>query len=61
MRDLSNYSIMWYDLGGIANILSMKRVKDKCHVHYDSKDEGIFYFIKPDEISRKFVENKCGI
>jgi hypothetical protein len=61
IEDLSNYGTMWYDPGGIANILSMKRVKEKCHVHYDSKGDGIFYVIKPAGITRKFVESNCGL
>jgi hypothetical protein len=61
IEDLSNYGTVWYDPGGIANILSMKRVKEKCHVHYDSKGDGIFYVIKPAGITRKFVESNCGL
>jgi hypothetical protein len=59
--DLSNYGTVWYDPGEIANILSMKIVKDKCHVHYDSNGDGIFYVIKPDGNTRKFVESNCGL
>jgi hypothetical protein len=55
--DLSNYGTVWYDPRGIANILRMKRVKEKCHVHYDSKGDGIFYVTKPDENTRKFVKS----
>jgi hypothetical protein len=32
------YGTVWYFQGGITNILSMKRVKEKCHACYNSKD-----------------------
>jgi hypothetical protein len=39
----------------------MKRLKEKCHVSYGSKDNGTYHVIKPDGKKRKFVESESGL
>jgi hypothetical protein len=40
--DLPGYGPVWYHPNGIANILSLSRVKQKCRVTFDSQDGNAF-------------------
>lgn len=59
--DLAGYGTVWYDPLAIANILSLKRVRDKYHVLYDSADRGTFLVIKPDGQTLEFAESDRGL
>ena len=48
---------MWYYFDGIANILSLSRVKDKYRVTYDSHKDNIFHVHKLDGKVLKFSES----
>ena len=53
--DLSGYGWVWFFPDGIANILSMSRVKEKCRVTYDSATDNSFHVHKEGKIL-KFKE-----
>ena len=44
--DLRGYGTVWYDLHGIANILSFKRVREKYNVQYEC-NKLAFMVMKP--------------
>lgn len=48
IADLPGYGTVWYDPNAIANILSLKQVKAKYRVKYDSNNGGQFTVEKPD-------------
>lgn len=52
--DLPGYGEVWFHENGIANILSLARVKEKYHVTYDSKNGNNFGAWKPDGTVREF-------
>ena len=45
---LKNYGDVWFDERAIMNILSLKNVKKKYRITYDSEGEGAFLVHKPD-------------
>lgn len=47
MGVLPGYGPVWYDPIGIANIVSLSRVREKYHVSFNS-DQNIFVVTKPD-------------
>ena len=47
---LSGYGWVWYYPDGIANILSLSRVKEKFRVTFDSTSDNCFYVHKPERI-----------
>ena len=55
------YGKVWYDSEAIANILSLKRVKEKFRVTYDSKKENAFIVHKPDGSTIKFQQLDEGL
>ena len=55
MGYLSGYGWVWYFPDGIANILSLSRVKDKYRVTFDSASDNCFHVHKPGQIL-KFQE-----
>ena len=59
--DLPNYGTVWYDSQAIANILSLKRVKEKYHVTYDSRKGCIFHVTKNDGKRFEFIESEGGL
>ena len=59
--DLPGYGTVWYDAKAIANILSLKRVKSKYHVLFDSKLSNVFTVTKPDGTIFKFQESELGL
>jgi hypothetical protein len=58
--DLKGYGTVWYHSEGIANILSLSRVRRNFRVTYDSKDGNVFR-LKPDESVREFRESASGL
>ena len=46
--ELHMYGNVWYDPKWITNILSLKNIKRKDHVVYDSNGEGDVAVTKPD-------------
>ena len=60
--DLPGYGTVWYHPEGIANILSLSRVKEHgYHVTYDSQDGNRFVVHKPDGTLRIFNESTRGL
>ena len=59
--DLPGYGTVWLDPQGIANILSLRRVKEKYHVAYDSSAENAFIVTKPDGTVFRFNESDTGL
>ncbi len=59
--DLPGYGTVWYDPEAIANILSLKRVKEKYHVVYDSTVNGVFTVTRPDGETFEFCESDRGL
>ena len=58
---LPGYGLVWYHANGIANILSMARVKEKCHVTYDSEGGNQFVVTKDNGSRRVFKESGSGL
>eukprot|EP00978_Attheya_sp_CCMP212_P042042 scaffold250013_cov31-Attheya_sp.AAC.1 len=60
--DLAGYGVVWYHPNGIANILSLSRVKNNgFHITYDSDDGNEFVVHKPNGIQRVFTESSRGL
>jgi hypothetical protein len=60
--DLAGYGTVWYRPNGIANILSLSRVREHgYHVTYDSNGGNKFLVSKPDGSSRAFHESERGL
>ena len=59
--DLPGYGPVWFDPRAIANVLSLKLVKEKYHIEYNSnKDEG-FVVTKPTGEKFKFIQSASGL
>ena len=58
--DLPGYGTVWYDPEAIANILSLRRVRDKYHVTYDSEYRQ-FVVTKPCGKEFVFRESEGGL
>ena len=52
---------MWFDPRGIANVLSLKLVKEKYHIESDSKRNDGFVVTKPTGERFKFVQSGSGL
>jgi hypothetical protein len=59
--DLPGYGEVWYHPNGIANILSLARVKEKHRVTFDSKGDNQFVVHKSDGITRCFKQLLRGL
>ena len=59
--NVRGYGDVWYDPKAITNIMSLKNVKDKYHVTYDSQDDGDFIVTKPNGSSIRFVMHDDGL
>ena len=60
--DLAGYGTVWYHPTGIANILSLSRVKEHGYrVTYDSNGGNNFIVHKPDGTNRIFMESDRGL
>ena len=59
--DLPGYGPVWFDPRAIANVLSLKLVKEKYHIKYNSdKDDG-FVVTKPTREKFKFIQSGLGL
>ena len=59
--DLPGYGPVWFDPRAIANVLSLKLVKEKYPIEYNSdKDDG-FVVMKPTGEKFKFVQSGAGL
>ena len=59
--DLPGYGTIWYHPNGIANILSLSKVKEKCCVTYDSDNNNQFIVHHPDGTQRIFQQSSRGL
>ena len=58
--DLPGYGTVWYDPNAIANILSLRRVRDRYHISYDSSLRK-FVITKPSGKVFVFQESDGGL
>ena len=59
--DLPGYGTVWFHPDGIANILSLSRVKTKYRITFDSDMTNEFIVHKPDGSTRNFKESSRGL
>ena len=59
--DLPGYGTVWYHPNGIANILSLSRVKDKYRVTFDSDINNQFIVHRHDGTQRIFQQSSRGL
>ena len=59
--DLPGYGTVWYCKDGIANILSLAKVKENHKVTFDSEGGNEFVVHKPGGKSRRFKESSRGL
>jgi hypothetical protein len=59
--DLPGYGEVWYHPNGIANILSLGRVKEKHRLTFDSADGNQFVVHKNDGTTKSFKESRRGL
>ena len=59
--DLPGYGTVWYHPDGIANILSLSRVKEKYRVTFDSDINNQFVVHRPDGTQRIFQQSSRGL
>jgi hypothetical protein len=58
---IKNYGDVWFHPDAITNILSLKNVKSKFQVTYDSEGDGAFIVHKPDGVDVHFVAHADGL
>jgi hypothetical protein len=61
VRDIPGYGEVWYNKAGIANILSLSKVKDKYRITCDSAKEKQFVVHKDDGEKRFFKKSVNGL
>ena len=59
--ELPGYGTVWFHPDGIANILSLSRVKTKYRITFDSDENNEFIVHKPDGSTRNFKESNRGL
>jgi N-acetylmuramoyl-L-alanine amidase len=59
--DLPGYGEVWYNPNGIANILSLARVKEKHQVTFDSAGGNKFVVHKTGSTTTCFLESRRGL
>ena len=59
--DLSGYGPVWFDPRAIANVLSLKLVKGKYHIQYNSNGDEGFVVTKPTGERFQFIESASGL
>ena len=59
--DLPGYRPMWFDPRAIANVLSLKLVKEKYHIQYSSNKDDGFVVTKPTGEKFKFIQSASGL
>ena len=57
MRIQCNARIRWFDPRAIANVLSLKLVKEKYHIEYNSNKDDGFVVTKPTGEKFKFIQS----
>ena len=58
---VENYGEVWFDERAITNIMSLKNVKEKFRVTYDSNRYGAFTVHKPNGVNIKFRMHRDGL
>ena len=61
VRDLPGYGPVWFDPRAIANVLSLKLVKEKYHIKYNSNKDDGFVVTKPTREKFKFIQSGLGL
>ena len=59
--DLPGYGPVWFDSRAIANVLSLKLVKERYHVKYNSSETEGFVVTKPSGEQFNFRESSSGL
>ena len=59
--DLPGHGPVWFDLRAIANVLSLKLVKEKYHIQYDSDAKDGFMVTRPNRERFKFAQSSSGL
>ena len=59
--DLPGYGMVWYHEEGIANILSLVKVKERYRVTFDSGSTNEFIVHKDDGTKHRFHQSECGL
>ena len=59
--DLPGYGPVWSDPRAIANVLSLKLVKEKYHIEYNSDKDDELVVTKPTGEKFKFVQSRSGL
>ena len=59
--DLPGYGPVWFDPRAIANVLSLKLVKERYHIEYDSEKDDGFVVTKPTGEKFKFIQSGSGL
>jgi hypothetical protein len=59
--EFDRYRTVWYHPDGIANVLSLAKVKSKFKVTYDSSDGNKFMVHKPNGHKLEFIESDSGL
>ena len=59
--DLPGYGPVWFNLRAIANVISLKLVKEKYHIQYDSDEKDGFVVTKPNGERFKFIQSSSGL
>ena len=59
--DLPGYGPVWFDPRAIANVLSLKLVKEKYHIEYNSKKGNGFVVTKPTREKFNFIQSGLGL
>ena len=59
--DLPGYGPIWLDSRAIANVLSLKLLKERYHVQYNSNKKEGFGVTKPNGEQFKFIQSPSGL
>ena len=59
--DLPGYGPVWFDPRAIANVLSLKLVKEKYQIEYNSNGDEGFVVTKPTGERFRFIESASGL
>ena len=58
---VGNYGEVWFDERANTNIMSLKNVKEKFRVTYDSDRDGTFTVHKPNGVNTRFGMHRDGL
>ena len=59
--DLPGYGPVWFDPSAVANVLSLKLVKEKYHIQYNSSEDKGFVVTKATGERLRFIESASGL